>query len=231
MTAKIGLHVIVPSGVDASIYTAVPWAALLAVNDSSTLKQAAAAGIPMRIYRSTTTDGASPSDAANALLDQDWSATTHLVLATESDNANSPDWQAQTIRALRGRGWTRGIFCGAWATGNPAAYDMTTHPDHTPHFPALLPWAPVFAACDGLALDAYMASLPGEAVWPDQLYWVGCRHRLYAHCLAQHGIPVPRMIVKESGLDRVWPGATRIGRTGVTAAQYAALAAARGGRP
>lgn len=198
---------------------------VLALNDTRILDMAAASGVSLRVLRDSATDGMTPDDAATHLMDRDWTNIGYLQLACESGASDAWDWQLETIRILRGRGWTRGIVGGAWATGNPAGFDRTTHADGTPHFPALLPFVPVFAAVDYFALHGYVGCLPGDAAWPDAITWYACRHRLYSHCLTQHGIPVPRWLYTESGLDRV-QGRTAAGRDGVTADQYAALVAA-----
>lgn len=212
---------------------------IVALDDPGILDRCAQAGVPIRIYRDSGTDGRDASGAAALLLTHDLRNATHIELACETtDQADNPAWNMAVANLLRGGGYQGRILGGAWATGNPSQYDSKDHPkpdgtwthaDGTPHFPALVDWAAVLrpgGPMNGVADHGYVGYGPDVPGWPNRVAWYSCRYRMQDHCLQLHGAdPNLEWATTEAGYDRE-EGRTLPGWEGITPGQYLGLIAA-----
>jgi hypothetical protein len=163
----------------------------------------AASDAPVRILRDTTIDGSTAAQAAQRLLTYNLSRVTHIQLACESAHSSDLVWQAAVAGLLSLHAPHVKIIGYGFPTGNPT---QVVHEDHE-HFPEWLALAPLFGHIDVVGLDEYFGTLSDQTDWAQWLPWTAERHALVRTCLAKHGVAMPPVIILESGLDSVIPGA------------------------
>jgi N-acetyl-anhydromuramyl-L-alanine amidase AmpD len=192
-------------GDDTALIQSCQWSAWKSVNSTAPLAVAASAGIPVRIFRDTSTDAAGSTDAANILLAHDLSAVTHLQICCESGRSLDPVWQTEVYYGLRNGGYGGTILVGALPTGNPTQITVV---GNDPHFPELEPLYPLLRLTGiDLALDEYTGILSTDPRVPAWWPYTAQRHRLIVADLARQGIAV-QVVITESGADNVQPEAS-----------------------